>query len=51
MKNETLEMVVEELTAALSLERWKNKMAEAEISELKNEIKERKAKYEEREKK
>jgi hypothetical protein len=40
MKPETFEIVIEELANALNIERWKNKMAEAEISELKNQIKE-----------
>jgi hypothetical protein len=40
MKTETLEMIIEELASALSLERWKNKNAEIEITELKNQIKE-----------
>lgn len=40
MKTETLEMIIEELTSALSLERWKLSNAYAEISELKKEIKE-----------
>lgn len=35
MTAETLETVVEELVNALNIERWKRKMAEAEISELK----------------
>ena len=35
MNKETYEMIIEELTSALSLERWKFKNAEAEISELK----------------
>ena len=40
MKNETLEMIIEELTAALSLERWRNKQHEIEIDKLEREIKE-----------
>lgn len=40
MKNETLEMIIEELTAALSLERWHNKQHEHEIEKLEREIKE-----------
>lgn len=40
MKNETLEMIIEELTAALSLERWRNKQHEIEIDKLEKEIKE-----------
>lgn len=44
MKTETLEIIIEELASALSLERWKTKMAEAEISKLEAEIKELKNK-------
>ena len=40
MKQETLEIIIEELTAALSLERWRNKQYEAEIATLEKEIKE-----------
>lgn len=40
MKPETIEIVIEELASALSLERWKLKNAEAEISELRKEIEE-----------
>ena len=47
MKTETLEMIIEELTAALSLERWRNKQHEIEIAKLKKEIKELKAKEKE----
>ena len=47
MKQETLEMVIEELTAALSLERWRNKQHEIEIDKLEREIKELKAKEKE----
>ena len=38
MKNETLEMIIEELTAALSLERWRNQQHEIEIAKLEKEI-------------
>ena len=44
MKNETLEIIIEELTAALSLERWRNQQHEIEIAKLEKEIKELKAK-------
>ena len=44
MKNETLEMIIEELTAALSLERWRNKQHEIEIDKLEKEIEMLKAK-------
>lgn len=47
MKNETLEMIIEELTAALSLERWRTEQYQKEIFELKKEIKELKAKEKE----
>ena len=40
----TLEMIIEELTSALSLERWKAENARAEISRLKKEIEELKEK-------
>lgn len=40
MKIETYETVIEELTAALSLERWRNKQHEIEIAKLEKEIKE-----------
>ena len=46
MKTQTLEMIIEELTSALSLERWKNDMAQADIAKLKDKISE----LEEREK-
>ncbi len=44
MKTETLEIIIEELSSALSLERWKTRTAEAEISRLEQEIKELKEK-------
>ena len=47
MKIETQETVIEELTAALSLERWRNKQHEIEIAKLEKEIKELKAKEKE----
>ena len=47
MKKETLEMVVEELAAALDLERWRNKQHEIEIAKLEKENKELKAKEKE----
>ena len=47
MKIETLEIIIEELTAALSLERWRNKQHEIEIAALEKEIKELKAKEKE----
>ena len=40
MKAETLEIVIEELVSALSLERWRKNTAEAEVSRLKKEIEE-----------
>lgn len=40
MKNETLEMIIEELAAALSLERWRNQQHEIEIAKLERENKE-----------
>lgn len=44
MKQETLEIIVEELTAALSLERWKNEQYQKEIGALEKEIKKLRAK-------
>ena len=44
MKQETLEIIIEELTAALSLERWKNEQCQKEIGELEKEIKKLRAK-------
>ena len=38
MKIETLELIIEELSAALTLERWRTKTAEAEISRLEKEL-------------
>lgn len=47
MKKETFEIVIEELTSALSVERWRNEMKDVEISKLEKEIKELKAKEQE----
>ena len=47
MKKETLEMVIEELTAALSMERWRNEQHRNEIDKLKKEIADLKAKEKE----
>ena len=44
MKTETLEMIIEELASALSLERWRNEQHRIEIDKLKTEIAELKAK-------
>ena len=44
MKQETLEIIIEELTAALSLERWRNEQNAIEIAKLEKEIAELKAK-------
>ena len=44
MKNETLEMIIEELTSALSLERWRSEQYQKENFELRKEIMELKAK-------
>jgi hypothetical protein len=38
MKTETLEMIIEELTNALSLERWRNEQKAEEIRRLKARI-------------
>lgn len=47
MKHETLEMVIEELANALSLERWRNEQHKIEIAKLEKEIKELNAKEKE----
>lgn len=38
MKTETLELIIEELAETLSLERWRLKAAEEEISKLQKRI-------------
>ena len=38
MKTETLELVIEELTAALTLERWRNERLKDENAALKDEV-------------
>lgn len=43
MKTETLELIIEELASALSLERWRSATAEAESAKLKAEIAELKS--------
>lgn len=38
MKTETLEIIIEELTSALSIARWRNEVSAERISELEKEI-------------